>query len=240
VIVNAFIEEEDKDNRRFLADCEKWFDHSVIVLRNEKYAASTHEVWRKKRFIKGLRGAPCSKELKRDPLNAFASPDDIYVLGYTAEEQRRYDDFLDNNPGRATLAPLIEKNLGKEDCLAIIDRAGIVLPRMYREGFDNANCKGCPKGGINYWQAIREVFPEDFVQIKTIQEDIGPGASFLRFRSGPRVGERMSLAELPGGRGNMADEPSFSCSFFCQMAEDDMIQDYKKEQLEKMRGEEVA
>ena len=36
VIYNAFIVEEHADNRRFLADCEKWFDHPVTVLRDEK------------------------------------------------------------------------------------------------------------------------------------------------------------------------------------------------------------
>jgi hypothetical protein len=117
-------------------------------------------------------------------------------------------------------APLIEANLNKSDVLAMVDRAGLVLPLMYRLGFDNANCIGCPKGGQNYWQHIRQHFPQRFVQISGIQQSIGPGANFLRFRSGPRAGERMSLAELPEGLGNMADEPSFSCSFHCELAED--------------------
>lgn len=30
----------------------------------------------------------------------------------------------------------------------------------------------------------------------------------------------MSLLDLPSGEGNMAEEPSFSCSFFCAMVED--------------------
>jgi len=51
LIVNAFVQEEDADNRRFLADCEKWFGRPVLVLRDEKYGASTDEVWRRKRFI---------------------------------------------------------------------------------------------------------------------------------------------------------------------------------------------
>ena len=115
-------------------------------------------------------------------------------------------------------APCVEQGLSHEDCLAIIDRVGIVLPLMYRMGYPNANCKGCPKGGQNYWQAIRADFPERFVQIKAIQEEIGPGANFLRFRSGPREGQRMSLAELPPGRGDMKQEPNFHCSFFCDLA----------------------
>ncbi len=222
LIVNAFIEQEDSDNRRFLADCESWFGQSILILRDEVYDASTHEVWRRKRYMKGPRGAPCSLELKRKLLAKIAQPDDINVIGFTIEEEDRLEDLRAHFPEIIWRAPLIEKNLTKADCLSIIDRVPLVLPRMYRLGYDNANCIGCPKGGQNYWQAIREDFPEQFVQIKTIQESIGPGAYFLQFRSGPRKGERMSLADLPAGRGNMADEPSFSCSFFCEMARQDI------------------
>jgi len=222
LIVNAYIKEEHEDNRRFLADCEKWFGHPITVLRDEKYKASTDEVWRRKRFMKGLRGAPCSSVLKRSLLATVAQPGDVNVLGFTREEWDRFDDLCARFPEETFRAPLIEKDLGKEDCLAMIERAGIELPMMYRLGYDNANCIGCPKGGQAYWQNIRADFPERFVQIQAIQENIGPGANFLRFRSGARNGERMSLAELPAGRGDMKREPSFSCSFFCQLAENEI------------------
>lgn len=222
-IVNAFVQEEHEDNRRFLADCERWFGRAVEVLRDEKYGASTDEVWRRERFMKGLHGAPCSRALKRVILATVAQPGDINVIGFTKEEEDRLDDLEKHFPGENFYCPLIERGLSHDDCLAIVDRAGIVLPLMYRMGYPNANCIGCPKGGQNYWQKIRADFPERFVQIQTIQEDIGPGAYFLQFRSGPRKGERMSLAELPPGRGNIADEPSFSCSFFCQLAEAELV-----------------
>jgi hypothetical protein len=222
MIVNAFIKEEHEDNRRFLADCEKWFAHPIIVLRDVRYGASTDEVWRQKRFMKGLRGAPCSSVLKRKLLATVAEPGDVNVLGFTREEADRFDDLCDRFPGESFRAPLIERDLGKDDCYAMIERSGIELPMMYRLGYDNANCIGCPKGGQAYWQNIRADFPERFVTIQGLQEGIGPGANFLRFRSGPRNGERMSLAELPSGRGDMKKEPSFSCSFFCQMAEQEI------------------
>jgi hypothetical protein len=222
LIVNAFIVEEHADNRRFLADCERWFGRPITVVRDEKYGASTDEVWRRKRFIKGPRGAPCSGELKRKVLGLLASPGDVNVVGMTREESDRFDDLCDHFPAVEWRAPLIERGIGKDDCLAMVERAGIELPLMYRLGYDNANCIGCPKGGQAYWQNIREDFPERFGAVMEIQEDIGTGANFLRFRSGPRAGERMSLAELPAGRGDMTKEPSFSCSFFCVLAEQEI------------------
>lgn len=225
IIVNAFIKEEHEDNRRFLADCERWFEHPVTVIHNEKYKASTLEVWRRKRYIKGLLGAPCSQELKRELLDKFSRPTDIFVLGFTAEERDRLDTFIDANNGRRVIVPLIERGLTKADCLAIIARADIEVPAMYKLGYRNANCIGCPKGGQNYWQAIRADFPERFVQIREIQESIGPGAYFLRFRSGPRKNQRMSLAELPPGRGNMNEDPDFSCGALCELAEEEIGED---------------
>jgi hypothetical protein len=221
-IINVFIKQEHEDNRRFLADCTKWFQHDITVLADHKYGASTHEIWRRRGYMVGMRNAPCSVHLKHEIMDSFAATRDIgiHVFGYHVNEADRFYRFQENHPDWKCEAPLIEAKLSKEDCLAMVDRAGILLPITYRMGYDNANCIGCPKGGQNYWQAIREDFPEQFVQIQTIQDEIGPGAYFLRFRSGPRKNERMPLSELPAGRGNMADEPSFSCSFFCEMAEE--------------------
>jgi hypothetical protein len=38
VILNAFLLEEHQDNRRFAADCERWFGRSITVLRDERVA----------------------------------------------------------------------------------------------------------------------------------------------------------------------------------------------------------
>jgi hypothetical protein len=220
VIVNAFIEEEHPDNRRFASDCERWFGKSITVLRDEKYGASTLECWKRKRYIAGRYAAPCSFELKRNLMDKFHQPNDVHVLGYTAEEVDRYDAFVDANNAMRVSVPLIERHISKGDCLAIIERAGIGLPEMYLLGYDNANCIGCPKGGAGYWNKIRRDFPERFYQIADIQETIGPGAYFLRNR---RTGERMRLRDLPLDHGAKTyDEPSFSCSFFCEMAEQDL------------------
>lgn len=219
VIHNAFIQQEDEDNRRFLADCQVWFDHPITVVQSEKYHASHEEVWIKKRYMKGPRGAPCSGELKRIPLAAIAKPGDVEVIGYTSEEWGRLQEMRTAMPTRTIEAPLIEANLSKSDCLAIIDRAGIELPRMYRLGFHNANCIGCPKGGEGYWNKIRDVFPEQFVQISEIQESIGAGAYFFRDR---KTGVRYGIKDLPVGKGDYPTEKAISCSFFCDMAEQDI------------------
>ncbi len=223
-ILNAFIAREDTDNRRFLVDYEKWFDKEIEVVADAKYGADPFEVFRRKRYTKGPHGAPCSGILKRDVLNAAVSWNDTFVLGYTIEESDRVDRFIDANNGRKIITPLIDRLLTKEDCFAIVDRAGIQLPLSYRRGYANANCPHCPKGGQAYHQNCREDFPESFAQLVQIQDMIGPGSYFLRFRSGPRKGERMSLRELPPGRGDMKSEPDFQCGVLCELAEQDITE----------------
>ncbi len=214
-IINAFIKEEHEDNRRFLADCEKWFGQSVTVLRDEKYGASTIEIFRRKQFIKSRYGAACTTELKRKLLDKWKQPGDVMVFGFTAEETDRLDDFRERNPDRPVIAPLIDAGLSKSDCKAMIERAGIELPYMYRLGYDNANCIGCVKGGEGYFRAIRQDFPEQFNELADLQESIGPNAYLFRNRA---TGERYSLRDIPPGEARR-NEGLPSCSFFCEIAE---------------------
>lgn len=214
-IVNAFVAEEHADNRRFLADCERWFGREVTVLRNEKYAASTIQVFKRHRFMASRMGAKCSTLLKRELMDAWKQPGDVMVFGYTAEEADRLEDFRDRNPDREVMAPLVDAGLGKEDCKAMVERAGIELPLMYRLGYDNANCIGCVKGGEGYWRAIREDFPAEFGALATVQDDLGPGAYLFRNR---KTGERFSLRQLGNGPVRR-NEQLPACSFFCEAAE---------------------
>ena len=214
-ILNAYLANEHEDNRRFARECEVWFGRPLTVLRDEKYGADVIQVFRRKRYMNGPIGAPCSRELKRKVLDAWKLPDDVMVFGYTAEEADRFDDFRERNPDRPVLAPLIEGGLTKSDCKAMVERAGIELPISYRMGYDNANCIGCVKGGEAYWRAIREDWPDVFEANCLLQDEIGPGSYLFRDR---KTGVRFSLRDLGDGPVRRNDALP-SCSFFCEMAE---------------------
>ena len=195
-VINAFLANEHQDTRRFLLDCQKWFGQEVVQLRDEKYGADIIQVFRRERFMKGRNGAPCTKLLKRRLLDSWKQPGDMMVFGYTAEEVDRLDDFRDRNPDRPVIAPLIDAGLGKEDCKAMILRAGIELPLMYRLGYDNANCIGCVKGGEGYFRAIRQDFPEQFEALCQVQDELGEGSYLFRDRA---TNVRFSLRDLGDG-----------------------------------------
>jgi len=209
---------EHPDNERFLADCEAWFDHSVTRLHSERY----HDVWdvwtRRKMLVSGRTGfAPCTEELKRMTAEMAQRPGDIIIMGYTKEEQARFDRIRKRNPGEDLRAPLIEAQLSKSDCLAMVERAGIALPAMYGLGFKNNNCLGCPRGGMGYWNNIRRHFPETFDRMAKLERELG-----MAIIPDGKTGNRIFLDELHPDRGDQATEPEIECSIMCALAEQDI------------------
>jgi hypothetical protein len=204
---------EHPDNDRFIVDCERWFGKPVLRLRSAKYR-DTWDVWTQRRFLVGPGGAPCTAELKKRVRYLFQRPDDIQVFGYTIEERHRAVRFREQNPGVDLRTPLIDRQLTKADCLAIIERAGIDVPAMYRLGYRFNNCIGCVKGGIGYWNKIRLDFPETFARMAKLERDIG--YSILSDHEGP-----VWLDELDPQRGNHQSEPAIECSLLCQATENE-------------------
>lgn len=144
LIVYCKVQEEHSDNERFLKDCEKWFGQKIIILQNEHYNGSCREVF-KTNYFRTPNGSPCTRNLKQRVRQKFQQLNDTIVFGYTSEEEDRLDSFIDRNNDVQIRAPLIEQGLTKSDVLAMIERAGIELPAMYKLGYEHNNCIGCVK-----------------------------------------------------------------------------------------------
>jgi hypothetical protein len=211
VIAYTEVMEEHSDNKRFLAECEKWFGQDIVILGNDYYKRSIYETF--KTSAMNIRGAaPCTRVLKKQVRERYEQVGDRQVFGYTAEEQQRYDRFIDANNEVDVWVPLIEKGLNKVDCLAMLQNAGIELPQMYKLGYLNNNCIGCVKGGMGYWNKIRVDFPEQFDRMAKLE----------RFKKQTIFKDRY-LDELKPTDGNYPQEPDIECSIFCQMAEQDIV-----------------
>jgi len=214
-VVYCHVKEEHPDNMRFLKDCEAWFGQPITILEDEKYHGSIYEVFLKRKYIVGVQGAPCTMFLKKEVRKRYEKPGDVQVFGYTAEEEDRVERFMDANNDVKLWSVLVEKGLTKQDCLAIIDRAGIELPAMYKLGYINNNCVGCVKGGLGYWNKIRVDFPDAFTKMAQTERLLG--VKILKSK-----GERIYLDELPVGAGDYPTEVSIECGIFCHMAEQDL------------------
>jgi len=210
VIARIVLTSEHPDNDRFAADCSRLYDREIVNLMSAEYR-DTWDVWERRRYIAGIAGAPCTTELKKAVRFAFQRADDLHIFGFTSEERSRAERFRRSNPELFVEFPLIDAGLGKADCHALIRAAGIELPAMYRLGFDNNNCIGCPKGGAGYWNMIRRHFPDTFSRMATLSRELG--ARLVR-----QNGERIFLDELHPETGRQKDEIAIDCSPFCASA----------------------
>lgn len=215
-IYRTDIKSEHPDNDRFAAECAEWFGHEIRTIRTEKYE-DTWDVWERTRYLVGPTGARCTVELKKKARFMVERDYDVQIYGYTADtnDARRADRFRASNPDVVLDTPLIERGLTKRDCLAMVDRAGIELPAMYRLGYANNNCIGCVKGGMGYWNKIRRDFPATFDRMAALEQRLGH--TVLRDEGAP-----LFLGDLDPSRGNHANEADMDCSLLCAAAESEL------------------
>lgn len=214
LIVRCETGNEDPDNYRFEADVMRRLNASVTVLKSDKYA-DVPEVWRARQYMAGINGAPCTVEMKIAPRLAFQRPTDVHVFGYTADsgDIERFARLKANYPELTVRAPLIEKGITKDACLAMVQQWGIDLPRSYEMGFPNANClqSGCVKAtSPAYWALYRQRFPENFARTAALARELG--ARLARVN-----GQRVFIDDVP------VDHPTSdplvpTCDFLCHLA----------------------
>ncbi len=211
-VVRIRIGSEHPDADRFAADVARWVGKELVTLHPPKYA-DHFAVIAGERYVNGPGGAKCTAVLKRKVREAYQRPDDLHVFGFDASESDRVEDFRENNPDLRFVAPLLDAGLSKGDCKAILSRAGVELPAMYRMGYANANCVGCVKGGMGYWNRIRMDFPEAFARMAALERDIGH--TVLR-----KNGKPLYLDELDPTAGRFDKDQPGECSILCHLALD--------------------
>lgn len=155
---------EHPDNVRFLQDVARWLGVGIRILHSERYT-DIFDVFDKTGWLVGPGGARCTRELKRNVREQYQSPGDIHVFGFGIDEPHRVARFERDNPELYLWWPLVEAGMDKQACLAMLEKAHIDLPRMYKMGYKNNNCIGCVKGKAGYWNKIRQDFPAAFLKM---------------------------------------------------------------------------
>lgn len=212
-VINNPVAEEHHDNQRFLQHVAAWLGVAIEFAVNPAYPSlSAVDVWEKRSYMSGIAGAPCTVELKKEARYQWEVDNhaDWHVLGFTAEEKKRSDNFIRGE--RENLLPvLIESGTTKADCFRIIQEAGLKLPEIYALGYPNANCIGCPKAtSPTYWNHTREQHPEVFRARAEMSRRLG--ARLVRVK-----GERIFLDELKTtDKGRPMKNLSFECGIFCE------------------------
>lgn len=208
--INSPIAEEHPDNLRFKDEISKWLNIEIIEAKSKKYPnQSIIEVFDKRKYMSGVAGAPCTKELKKQPRYEFELENkiDFHVLGFTYEEKDRFERFTKFERGN-TIGVLIDEKLTKFDCFDILNKAGIKRPYIYDLGFPNANCIGCVKSSSpTYWNLVRKEFPDVFQE--RCEQSRSIGTKLVKVK-----GERIFLDELKQtDRGGIIK--TWECGIFC-------------------------
>lgn len=207
-IIYTHIEDQHEDTLRFLSDCEKWFDKKIDILqsplKNVNNAISACGV------VNTPRGANCTTLLKRRVRKLWerenCEQDISYVWGFDYTERNRADRLIVNMHEYDHIFPLIDGCIDKQSAHGILEKAGIRRPYMYEMGYPNNNCIGCIKGGMGYWNKIREDFPDVFESRCKLEEKVGG-----------RVFKEFTLRELPADKGRMLPVIVPDCGLFCDI-----------------------
>lgn len=211
--VNNPVAEEDEDNLRFGADVSKWLGRPIESAINPNYpAASAVDVWEKRKAMVFPLGAPCTVHLKKGARQHYERNNrvDWHVLGFAVEEKGRYNRFVLTE--RSNVLPvLIDAGLTRQDCYDRLVSAGINPPRVYEEGYPNANCIGCVKAtSPTYWNLVRQTRPHVFAERADQSRRLG--ARLVRYK-----GKRIFLDDLPAdAKGRPLHNMSVECGIFCE------------------------
>jgi len=194
---------EHPDNRRFIADVEKWIGKEIKILKSEKYQ-DIFDVFDKTGWLVGVSGARCTLELKRAVREKYQEASDTHVFGFGIDELKRIERFIETNPELYLYFPLRDNGMNKQDCLNMLMQAGIELPAMYKLGYKNNNCIGCVKGAKGYWNKIRVDFPEAFERMAKQERKMNV-----------RINRDVFLDELDPSAGNYRSEFETECGVTC-------------------------
>jgi 3'-phosphoadenosine 5'-phosphosulfate sulfotransferase (PAPS reductase)/FAD synthetase len=213
VVVNNPVAEEHPDNERFLKDVERWLGQEIEIAINPDYfTCSARDVWERKQYMAGVSGAPCTTELKKKARQYWERENnpDMHVLGFTIDEQKRYDRFIMSE--RENVLPvLIDAGYTKQDCLDLLLKENIDPPITYALGMPNSNCLACVKASSpTYWNLMRKIAPEAFSD--RAEQSRRLGARLVRVK-----GKRIFLDELdPEAKGAPLKTMQIECGIFCE------------------------
>lgn len=191
-LIRCVVPDEHEDNDRFHADVEQWIGRPIERMASEKYA-NCNEVWEHRQYMSGIKGAPCTQEMKkavRWRVEKEWGPE-RQVFGFSSDERHRISDFEARNPEIRLLNPLADHHVTKPMCARLIEGADIILPVLYRLGFANNNCLCCVKATSTvYWAKMRHHFPAVFAQRAELSRRLGCRLTRLK-------GVRIFLDEIP-------------------------------------------
>jgi len=199
-----------EDSHRFINDLETWYGKPITRIQSEKYS-TVDDVFSARKYLSGVKGAPCTGEMKFVPRMNYELPSDTHYWGYTIDwrDAKRFKAMQKSYPFLKQRAPLIECGMRKVDTHAYLAAAGIKRPYVYEIGMPNGNCLCCVKAtSPNYWAHQRKYFPLVFA--RRAEQSRLYGVRLTRIR-----GKRIFIDEIPNDWPTEIKDNFGGCGFHC-------------------------
>lgn len=161
------------------------------------------------RFLGNSRFDPCSKILKREPVDQWLKDNrdpatTTVSVGIDWSEEHRFTRLRDRRAamGWTYEAPLCEPPyLTKIDIFDDMRNRGIRRPRLYGLGLSHNNCGGgCIKAGQGHWARVLETLPEVYawweMKEQALRAHLGKDVSMLTDRRGDGKKKPLTLVEF--------------------------------------------
>lgn len=175
--------EEDEDTYRFLHEMAAALGMPITERSDGR---SVDQVFEDEGFLGNGQQTMCSRILKQEPGDRYMKEqqelgfDVVLLLGFSEIERRRVDQAVGRAAnGYNTLRPytvrfpIIEERVTKQQCADWCTCTMGVRPSKQYEHFEHANCKGCVKGGRDFFLKTHEVYPEVFERRAQQEERFG-------------------------------------------------------------------
>jgi 3'-phosphoadenosine 5'-phosphosulfate sulfotransferase (PAPS reductase)/FAD synthetase len=170
---------EDPDTYRFKLDCSKWYGLDIETISSiPEHYDSIQDVWYKHKQLNTANGAICSNVLKRKARERWEKENTWthQVFGFETDKKelnRALAMKLDHAHTKP-IFPLLMYGMDKQECIDLLNRNGLEVPRAYQYGYLNNNClnTGCISGGIGYWQKLKKDFPDKFDAMAKIEHEL--------------------------------------------------------------------
>lgn len=204
------IDDQHEDSMRFIKDCEDVLGKPIDILKSEYGSVdNAAKAFGHYRIVRtGF--APCTNWLKKRVRKEWEDKhreyDITYVWGMDLNERHRAEVIKETMVEFEHCFPLIDRELTKADCHGMLRSLGIKRPLMYDLGYNNNNCIGCVKGGMGYWNKIRNDFPDVFERRAKLEREMGD--SILK---------ECYLDELDPDRGRISDDIPEECGIYCML-----------------------
>jgi hypothetical protein len=190
---------EDEDLYRFKDECVAFLDCELVTLADGR---TPFELFKDVKFMGNSRVDPCSRLLKREPLNTWFktnySRDEAEMhLGIDYSEEHRLVNVQERMKPYVYRSTLVED--GRIIHKDFSEQFGIKRPRLYEWKLGHNNCGGfCIKAGLGHYKALYEANPERYMEFEAkeadVYETIGSVYPFLK-KTENKVSRRLTLKQ---------------------------------------------